>query len=155
MSERHLGEALLKVDAADATAVGPMLAESVLTSEKRRIRELIVLTGFLWALAIGAMVWLIWFGWGILNSIARQPELPAGIKTHFLLLGSLAAYGIAITAVSITLLVLAGLSTVFLTYRLRQATLRQINASLKQISGRLESLQSHSLPDKTKASSAE
>ncbi|MFO0917169.1 MAG: hypothetical protein U0872_02510 [Planctomycetaceae bacterium] len=144
MSERHLAQALLKADVAEQTASSQSLAEAVLASEKHRIRELIVLTTFLWGLAIATMGWLIWFGWGILSSIARQPELPESVKTQFLLLGSLTATGIVITTLAILLLVFAGSSTIFLMYRLRQVTLRQINASLMQISAQLELLQSQS-----------
>ena len=146
-AHKKFATALLNAGSENLPAASSFDFDRVTKADRHRVRELTVLTGFLWVATIATMGWLIWFGWGIVSSISRQPELPEPVKTHFLYLGSLVVYGFLLATLSIVFLVLAGLSSLFLMHRLRVATLNQIRISLAQITEQLRDLHSKSDPD--------
>ena len=144
MTEKELGKALLNLDAAAApAALDPrQLTRNVLERDRRRIRLLAGLVVFFWTLAIAGLVWLI-----CLYLLYVDPRLRAygAGRAHlendwndWALVGDWAAKSILACLIA---LLLAAVCTVLLILLSRRATLRQINASLLEISAQLKLLQ--------------
>jgi uncharacterized membrane protein len=145
MSDRDLGEALLKLDL--APPVSPTTAEvgRIIEADRRRIKWLTRLTVGLWILAATG-AFLIAVGGGFVFPVIAKMLNQAGegnideANTPFLLLAKLTAMCIVFGSLSFAVLVAAGLATVLLVFRSQRATLRQINANLLQISEQLKRL---------------
>jgi hypothetical protein len=147
MSDRDIGEALLKLDAANlSAALDPRRQiEQVLARDRRRVRLWAATAALFWLLAVAGVVVLIGFyllqidpRLGAYAAGRRQPGQDAevwvlvGRGTARLLLGCAAA------------VLLAAFSTMLLVFSSRRATLRQINASLVDISEQLRQLRQSS-----------
>jgi hypothetical protein len=138
MSEHNLSKALLRLGASElANPPGSHdQVQRVLARDRVRVRIVVAITVFFWLLAAivlyGSMAQLI----GLIAQIQRagaqgiDPNLAAVYKFLIML------------AASVEALVLAVVGSVVLVFASRRATLRQINASLIEISRKLSPLQS-------------
>ena len=143
MTEKELGKALLNLDAAAApAALDPrQLTQKILERDRRRIRLLAGLAMLFWMLATAGLVWLI-----CLYLLYVDPRLRAygagraqlaNDWNDWAMVGDLAAKSILACIIA---LLLAAVCTVLLILLSRRATLRQINASLVEISEQLKLL---------------
>jgi ABC-type phosphate transport system permease subunit len=140
MNDRELGKALLKLDTTPKLSdLDPrQLARNIVQRDRRRIRLLAGLATVFWVLAAAGMVWLVSF-----YMIQVAPRLRAYAAGRMQLendwndwarAGDLAAKSLLLFLVA---LLVAAISTVLLILLSRQVTLRQINASLIELSDRL------------------
>jgi hypothetical protein len=154
MSDSDLGKALLQLDAAQLAGVPDARQQTwrILEHDRRRVRRLTVLAVVLWVFA-ALLVLLVFVAFGLLfpfmAKVIRQVEdaredaagvqmksqvgqvfrvIQAGQAVAFIAAGALGVLG------------LAALATVFLVLASRRATLRQVNASLLEISEQLRQL---------------
>jgi hypothetical protein len=149
MSESELGRALLVVDAANLAGVpgSHQLTWRILEHDRRTVRRLTILTLLIWLLAAG-LIGFILVAFGLLfpmqakivqeaNQGKLEPKqreaLEATSRQTFQILTLAIAFSVGILA-------LAALTTVRLIFASRRATLRQVNASLMEISGQLKEL---------------
>jgi hypothetical protein len=157
MTERQLGQALLDLDlSARSGAIDPsQLTHKILSRDERRVRRWTWITIVLWVLAALMVFWM-FIAMALLMPFqaklnqemkAREAVAPierrlsdaelesaqetAQIYSHMITLG---------VAGSVGMLGLATLSAVLLVLASRRATLRQINASLLEISKQLKQL---------------
>jgi hypothetical protein len=150
MSEKDLGRALLKLDATGLSGIPDDKQKTllILDRDRRRVRFLTGLTLGVWLLST-ALIWLVlvWFGL-LFPAIAKvRKEIDRGTITaadrdrinDILLLAF--QKGTLVIAFSVAVLGLAALCSVLLNLASRRATLRQINASLIEISAQLKGLQ--------------
>jgi hypothetical protein len=151
MGEKELGKALLDLDARTlaGTADPREPTMRILDRDRRRIWWQTALTIALW---IGALFMVLWMlvalallmpfeahlrddaqvaRAGMTPEMRAQGELNAHIMSRMIVVGITCSVGI---------LALAAGSTVFLVLATRRATLRQINASLLEISDQLKQL---------------
>jgi hypothetical protein len=141
MSDKNLGEALLKIDLTPASAATAVQIDRIIETDRRRIRLLTRLTVGLWivaalgAIAIAVGSWFVFPAIALALNEAKEANQP---NTPFLMLAKLMAMCIVFGSLSFAILVVAGLATVLLVFRSRRATLRQINANLLQISEELK-----------------
>jgi hypothetical protein len=164
MSEKELGKALLNLDSRQLAAVPDVREQTwkILECDRRRVRRWTVLSVALWAAAI-LMVLLMLILYGLvfplqaklagyeevskaaaerqkefidLDNLTPQQRDEAKFKAQIMF--QMVTVGVT---VSVGILGLAAISTVFLVLASRRATLRQINASLLEISQQLKSLQ--------------
>lgn len=145
MSDKDLGDALLKLDLTPPTMPTAPEVALIIESDRRRMKWLTRLTVGLWILAaLGAMLVFVTGGFVFPAMAKVQKEQDGGSlenpNTPFLMLAKLTAISIVVGSTSFAILVGAGLATVFLIFRSRRATLRQINANLLQISEQLKRL---------------
>lgn len=145
MSDRHIGDALLKFDLAPPPTPTAAQVEQVMARDRRRVAWLTRVTVALWILAAaGALLIAVGSGFvfpAIAKALQEAGEAgPGQPDTPFLMLAKLLAASIVGGAASFALLVAAGLATVVLVFSSRRATLRQINSSLLQISEHLKQL---------------
>jgi hypothetical protein len=134
MNEKDLAKALLRMGASEMTIPpgSPEQTQRILARDRRRLRLLAGLTLFFWmgsaALLYGFMFELIAFlrHFPPAAGAAADPNLAAVYK--FLL----------VLASSIEALIMAFLCTIVLVFASRRAALRQINASLIEISQQLK-----------------
>ncbi len=149
MSESEMGKALLKVDALDLAGVpdSRQLTWKILDHDRRLVRRLTVLTLIIWLMAVG-MVGFVMIAFGLLfpmqAKLTNEAELrqigPEQRAAHELVLRQTFQMLTVAIAVSVGILALAALSTVRLIFASRRATLRQVNASLVEISRQLKEL---------------
>lgn len=143
MSDKEIGDALLKIDLTPALAATAVQIDRVIEADQRRVRFLTRLTTGLWILAaIGAVGIFVGGGFvfpAIAKTLAEQDEASPQ-NMPFMMLAKLVAACIIFGSLSFAILVVAGLATVLLVFRSRRATLRQINANLLQISEQLKNL---------------
>jgi len=143
MTEKELGKALLNLDRASAPAPSDprLLTQKILDRDRRRVRLLASLAMLFWVLTTVGVVCLCPF-----YLIMVAPRLRAYQAGRARLendwdawarVGDWAAYW---TLGCILSLLLAALCTVLLILLSRRATLRQINASLMDISEQLKHL---------------
>jgi hypothetical protein len=149
MSESDLGQALLKVDAVNLAGVPDtrQLTWRILEHDRRHVRRLTILTMVIWGIAAG-LVGFIMVAFGLLFPMeaklrqatqegqinaAQRDAMETVHRQTFQMLT------VAIT-LSVGILALAALSTVRLIFASRRATLRQVNASLLEISNQLQEL---------------
>jgi hypothetical protein len=142
MTEKELGQALLKLDIAPAAPDPRQLTRKILARDRRRVRLLTGLAALFWVLAVAGLALLIW---QYFKSLA--PRLGAYVDGRrdfqqdasvWLVIGTA---GAGIILASIIALLLAAICTVLLISASRRATLRQINANLLEISDQLKRLQ--------------
>jgi hypothetical protein len=142
MTEKELGKALLNLDVAPPAEPGPReWTRKILERDRRRVRLLAGLATLFWALTTAGVVCLCPFY--VLMVAPRLRAYQAGRAQladdweAWALVGEWAAYG---SLGCILSLLMAALCTVLLILLSRRATLRQINASLGEISGQLKQL---------------
>lgn len=143
MTEKDLGKALLNLDMASApAALDPrQVTRKILERDRRRLRLLAGLAILFWVLAAAGIVCLCPFY--VIVVAPRLRAYQAGRAqlekdwNDWALVGDWAAYWIL---ACIILLLLAAVCTVLLVLLSRRATLRQINASLVEISEQLKQL---------------
>src|SRR5687767_632522 len=145
MSERELGRALLDLDSQKLAGV-PVAREQtwrILEQDRRRVWWLTALTIALWSAAILLVLWML-VAFGLLfplqahlnddAQVARvgmTPQMREDAKLKAQIVFQMITVGVTL---SVGVLALAALATVFLVRASRRATLRQINASLLEIS---------------------
>ena len=136
MSEKELADALLKVDMSGTPGVADarQLTKNVLERDRRRVRLWTVLTILFW---IGAAILFYWFGFLLLGVWA---ELQPGEEPDVTLLVTKLVKFLMVFAASVELLIFAFLCTLLLMRTSRLATLRQVNANLREISEQLNQL---------------
>jgi hypothetical protein len=149
MSENDLARALLQLDG--NLPVLPDVREltrRVIERDRRSVKRWTVLTVLLWLTAL-AMVLFVFVAMGLvmpLQAKVREGKLKGKIKADekeelafkaYHVLPQMLTLGVA---ASVGLLGLAALGTLFLVRSSRQATLRQLSASLLEISRQLEQL---------------
>src|SRR5262249_37614301 len=143
MTEKELGRALLNLDMAPSPAAPDprQLTRQILERDRRRIRLLTGLATFFWVLTTVGIVCLCPFY--VLVVAPRLRAYQAGRAqlandwNDWAMVGDWAAYWIL---ACIICLLLAAVCTVLLILLSRRATLRQINASLVEISEQLKHL---------------
>lgn len=137
MTEKELGKALLTLDATPKPSdLDPrQLARNIVHRDRRRIRLLAGVAGTFWIAATGGVVWL-----ATMYFVMVEPRLNAYAAGRAQLetdwkdwarAGDIAARSLL---VCLAALLLAAISTVVLILLSRNATLRQINASLSELS---------------------
>jgi hypothetical protein len=145
MTEKQLSKALLQLDTAPAaSALDPrQLASNIVERDARRMRWLAGLAAAFWILTAAGVVWL-----GTVYLMYVAPRLRAygagraqleNDWNDWAKAGDLAAKS---SLACIFMLLLAAVFTILLIMHSRRATLRQINASLVEISKQLKELQS-------------
>jgi hypothetical protein len=149
MTENELGRALLKLDAAGLSGVPDLKQQTwkVLDRDRRSVRRLAGLTILLWLLS-AALILTVLVAFGLL--MPRQAKLRMDVEQGKVTpaQGDQIAHGhmiefemgTVIIAVSVAALSLAAFATLLLNLTSRRATLRQINASLLEISEQLKGL---------------
>jgi hypothetical protein len=147
MNEAELGRALLNVSAAGLGGVpdARQLTWKILERDRRRVRLLAGVTVLLWLLAAAAVVALL--GLYFVQIVPHEAMLmrevgKAGNKFDGAHVAHTVAMskGAALITGALAVLALAALFTVALVLASRRATLRQINASLTEISEQLRQL---------------
>jgi hypothetical protein len=149
MSEKDLGEALLKLDAAALAGVSDQRRQvwNILERDRRRVRLLtwlVVVVGLLAAaLVVGGLVS---YGFTFPRQALLVRQIEEGKLTarqrdevQRVILMSFQK-GTLLIAFSVAVMAVAALCTVFLILASRRATLRQINASLVEIGEQLKRL---------------
>jgi uncharacterized membrane protein len=151
MTDKDLGRALLELDARTLSGTAdprePMLR--ILSRDRRRVWWWSAITITFWILALLMVLWML-VALGLLMpfeahlrdpaQVARvgmTPEMREAGELHAHIMSRMITVGITM---SIGVLALAAGSTVFLVLASRRATLRQINASLLEISEQLKAL---------------
>lgn len=140
MNDKELGKALLSLDTTPKPSdLDPRnLARNTVEHYGQRIRVLAVVTALFWIAATAGIVWL-----SIMYVMMVEPRLmayaagKAQIESDWkdwAVAGDIAAKGLL---VCLATMLLAAISTVTLIMYSRHATLRQIKASLSELSERL------------------
>src|SRR5579859_7065593 len=134
MSDKVLGEALLKLNLTPPAVPSGVEIERIIDSDRRRVKWLTRITVGLWIVAFLGALSIVVGGGFVFPMIAKMLN-QAGegriddANTPFLMLAKLTAMCIVFGSLSFAILVAAGLATVLLVFRSRRATLRQINAN--------------------------
>lgn len=139
MTEKELGESLLKWDAYGQPADPRMVTLAVLARDRRRVRWATALAILFWLVAIGAVIGMV-----IFFHVQLEPRLMLYVRTveardigAWVMVAQWAADAVLVTAL---IVLLAALSTVALVFASRRATLRQVNANLAAIAEELRLL---------------
>lgn len=151
MNEGELANALLRFDAGLSTQPDPrQQVRDVLRRDRVRIRILTGVTVILWLAALGSTTALVW------TSVVKLfPRLDKALQDagkipadHYQQIESTFAYvigyGATFLAASVGVLALAALGTILLVFTARRATIRQVNATLIDISEQLKNLRKSS-----------
>jgi hypothetical protein len=149
MGDKELGRALLQLDS-EQLAGNPNVRQQtwkILERDRRRVWWLTALTVALWAAAIG-MVFAMLVAFGLvfpLQAKLRDPAELAKLPPDMRQEAQFAAevyFKMTVVGVtcSVGILAMAALATILLVLATRRATLRQINASLLEISQQLKEL---------------
>ena len=143
MQANELGQALLACDAPLGHDPRQMIGR-ILERDRLRVRFLARATVILWLLAAGGVFLLVWYFLNYLEpklwAHAREQDTE-GMKRlvgHWVMIGNAAAWFIGTLAV---IMLTAALTTVWLVFASRRATLRQVNAQLAEISDQLRQIQ--------------
>jgi hypothetical protein len=158
MSEKELGRALLELDSQKLAGAGDVQQQTwkILEADRRRVWWWTAITISLWAVALLMVLWML-VAFGLLfpfqahlaqdDQLARIGIDPA-MRDKALLKAQIMFQMITVgVTVSLGVTCLAILSSILLNRASRRATLRQINASLLEISNQLKELrQSSPLP---------
>ena len=159
MNERELGKALLKFDAADLSGISEARQQTmkILHRDKRRVRLLAALTIIFWLLAAGLVYAFLFSFFSLYADLVPKagghdtgPQLkpaedvlvpPGNVGPDQLTVLVRAVYKfLLVISASVEALVFAALFTILLVFASRRALLRQINASLVEISEQLKQL---------------
>jgi hypothetical protein len=140
MNDKQFGKALLSLDTTPKPSDidARHMARNIVQRDGRRIRLLAGVSAFFWIAATGGIVWLATMYFVMveprLNAYAAgRAQVEADWK-DWARAGDIAARSLLLCLAS---MLLAAISTVVLILLSRHATLRQINASLSEISDRL------------------
>jgi hypothetical protein len=143
MTEKDLRKALLGLDAA-AIASGldaPEITRRVLHRDRRRVRMFSAVTIFLWVTAALGIVLvlsaLLYVHPAMLETIPRAATPSDRERFEHVRLMMLEK-ATAVVAISVAVLALAALATVFLVFAAHSATVRRVNATLVEISEQLK-----------------
>jgi uncharacterized membrane protein len=149
MNEKELREALLGLDSTRLTAVpdAHQLTRQILERDGRRVRLLAGLTIVLWAIAASGIIVVLYALLALhpeQRKLARDVEqgrvTPAERERIEQVHWAVIEKTTAVVAISVAVLALAALGTVFLVFASRGATIRQVNATLLEISEQLKLL---------------
>jgi hypothetical protein len=149
MSEHELRQALLRLDATDLAGIVDARVQTwaVLERDRRRVRLLTGLTIAVWLFAglliLGGLVsyGLIFPQQALLLRQIEEGTVTAAQRDEVQRLVLMAFMkGTLLIAFSVAVMAVAALSTVLLILASRRATLRQVNASLAEISEQLKQL---------------
>jgi hypothetical protein len=157
MGEKELGRALLQLDS-EQLAGNPNARQQtwkILERDRRRVWWLTAITVTLWAAAI-LMVLAMLVAFGLvfpLQAKLRDPaelaRLPPEMRQDAQFKAQIAFQMVTVgVTCSVGILAMAALATILLVLASRRATLRQINASLLEISQQLRELRQPSPPPK-------
>ena len=149
MKENELSKALLRFDAglSESQPDPRQQVRGVLRRDKDRLRLLAAVTVLLWLAGLVTTTALIFTSVMKLTPRLNQALRDAGkipanhyqqIETTF---AYVIGYGATLLAASVGVLALAALGTVLLVFAARRATIRQVNATLIDISEQLRQLQ--------------
>jgi hypothetical protein len=149
MSEQELRKALLRLDAADLAGIVDARVQTwaVLERDRLHVRRLTFLTVAVWLLA-GALILggLVSYGFVmpmqalLLQQVEEGKATPAQREQAQRVVLVAFMKGTLLIGFSVAVMAVAALSTVFLIQASRRATLRQVNASLVEISEQLKQL---------------
>jgi hypothetical protein len=149
MTEKDLGKALLRLDALQLAGVTDLRQQTwkVLERDRQRVRLLTVVTVLIWLFAAALVAMgLIGYGFTFPQQALLLHNIEAGKltaaerdQTQRLVLIAFQK-GTLLIALSVAIMALAALTTVFLILASRRATLRHINASLVEISEQLKQI---------------
>lgn len=149
MNDGQLGKALLELDAAHLSGASDANRETwqILERDRRRVWWLTVATIATWGAAMLMVLWML-VAFGLLfpylaklRDDAQRAPLPADVQQAAEFEAEVAFKMITVgVTCSVGLLALAALATVLLVLATRRATLRQVNASLLEISEQLKAL---------------
>jgi hypothetical protein len=138
MTEKRLADSLLACDA--ASPCSHALLSQLHARDRLRLRLLGGATMLMWMLATLSIVLLVWFYFEYvqpkLAKLSADSTMPE-VMQNFVDLGELVAQYIACVA---TAMLLAALSTVWLVFATRRATIRQVSEQLATISRQLSEL---------------
>src|ERR1041385_4999429 len=140
MDEREMGRELLRWDTLGSSPGGDPreLTRRGIRKDRRRMRVLIAFTIFFWVLgAVG--IFLVNLAFFLLVA-PKLVQIAQDQGVHQLVVAALGK-GAALTALCVASLALAALHTIFLVLASRRATLRQVNAQLREITEELKRLQ--------------
>ena len=138
-AERNLGEELLRQNGAGVAAPPLPPLDRIMHRERRRVRRWAIAAGTAWVIAVGYLFGLIYFYLVFIHPVLHEyftsphvdPEaMKPRMRTVIYLLQAVLYWPI--------LLFVAAACTVFFTLATRRATLRQIQASLAEISAELK-----------------
>lgn len=143
MNEKELGKALLKADlAGEPVGSTPSeLTKSIMARDQRRIRWLTIAAVFLWVCTAAGVALMSW-----LYVMLVAPRLRAYAAGRAQLQNDWQDWAFFIDVIArsvwgfVVPLLLAAICTILLIFLSRRATLRQINASLAEISEQLKLL---------------
>lgn len=143
MNEKELGKALLNLAVAPTPAAPDprQLTEKILDRDRKRIRLLVGLAALFWILTTAGIVYLcVFYAMLVAPRLRAYQAGNAQLENDWndwAMAGDWAAYWLAACIIA---LLLAATCTVLLILFSRRATLRQINASLVEISEQLKQL---------------
>jgi len=163
MSEKDLGKALLQLDAATLASIPDARQQTwnILARDRGRVRLLTVLTVCVWLLAALLILGgLVGFGMIIPKQVKLMQDLEEGKLTpaerdsiqRTVLVGF--QKGTLMIAFSVAVMSLTAVFTLLLIFASRRATLRQVNASLVEISEQLKQLRPTGNPPPSAAGTA-
>jgi hypothetical protein len=159
MSEKELGRALLDLDAQTLGEARDLRAQTwkIMERDRRRVWWWTAATIALWSAAILMVLWML-VAFGLLMPMQAKlrddaqlarggmtPEMREVAQFKAQIVFQMITVGVTC---SVGILALAALATVFLVLASRRATLRQINASLLEISEQLKQLRQAAPPAK-------
>jgi hypothetical protein len=145
MTEKDLRKALLGLDAGAIASVpdAQQITRRVLGRDRRRVRLLAGLTIFLWVMAASGILLvlgaLLYVHPAMLETVRRGDTAADRERFEHVRLMMLEK-STAVVALSVAVLALAALGTVFLVFAAHAATIRRVNATLGEISEQLKSL---------------
>src|SRR5436190_8030903 len=146
MNEKELGRMLLGLDAANLAGVPDAKQQTwrALERDRRRVWWVTAMTLLTWLLGVGLVIWVLAAAWFLIPKHAQlmlhiqQGKIDAATRDHVAAFHQKLTIMMALgTAGSVVVLALAALCTLLLIRVSRQATLRQVNASLLTISEQL------------------
>jgi hypothetical protein len=148
MNEKELGDALLRLDAANRSPVDARaLTDRILTRDRRRVRALTWLTVGTWLGAAAIVLFLLVMFGLIFPALAKLRDdkfqdriTPAQKEQMQRELEISFKMGSVVITMAVGALSLAGLCTLWLVVATRRATLRQVNANLVEITEQLKQL---------------
>lgn len=149
MAEKDLGKVLLRLDALQLAGVTDLRQQTwkVLERDRQRVRLLTIVTVLIWLFAAALVVMgLIGYGFTFPQQALLLQNIEDGKLTaaerdqtqHLVLIAF--QKGTLLIALSVAVMALAALATVFLILTSRRATLRHINAGLVEICEQLKQM---------------
>src|SRR5262249_38415218 len=149
MNEKELGRVLLKLDASNLAGVPDAKQQTwrVLERDRRRVWWVTAMTLVTWLAGVALVIWVLAAAGFLMPKHAQlmlhiqQGKIDAATRDHVAAFHQKVTMMMAVgTAGAVGVLAMAALSTLLLIRISRQATLRQVNASLLAISEQLRQL---------------